>query len=156
MQDPLTVTIQVIQAVAVLVLGVGIIFLARVIRRIRRSLDKVDTALGTIAKDARPVFDRARAVGENLNFIVMSVRKEVDRAGATMSRANDQLERALEVAEERVQELSALIDVVQGEVEETLLTATSALKGIRAGAKVLASQSQRNDEESSDVEDQDD
>ncbi|UCC47952.1 MAG: hypothetical protein JSV41_10770 [Gemmatimonadota bacterium] len=153
MEDPLNLTIQVIQALAVLVLGVGMIMLARALRRIKRSLDRVDDALDSIGRDARPVLDRARAVGENLNFIVMSVRKEVGHASETISRANERLEAALEVAEERVQELGALIEVVQGEVEDTLLTATSALRGIRTGAKLLRRRG-RNDDEELQVEDQ--
>ncbi len=152
MEEPLNLTIQVIQALAVLVVGVGMIMLARALRRIKRSLDKVDNALDSIGRDARPVLDRARAVGENLNFIVMSVRKEVEHASETISRANERLEAALDVAEDRVQELGALIEVVQGEVEDTLLTATSTLRGIRTGAKLLRRRG-RNDDEEPEVED---
>ncbi|UCC73103.1 MAG: hypothetical protein JSV86_00635 [Gemmatimonadota bacterium] len=149
----LTITIQVVGIAAVAVLGIGMMVLARAIFKVTRSLHKVDEALTTIGRDARPVLDRARAVGENLNFIVMSVRKEVDRVSDTISVANDRLEDALEAAEERVQELGALIDVVQGEVEDTLLTATSALRGIRTGARLLR-QGRRNDDEQPDVEDE--
>ncbi len=152
MEDPLTLTIQVVQAIAVLVFGVGLIMLARAIRRAKRSLDKLDAALDNLSRDARPVLDRARAIGENLNFIAMSVRKEVDRVGETVASANDRLETAIEAAEERVQELSALIDVVQGEVQDTLLTATSAIRGIRTGAKLLRRR-ERNDTEDINVED---
>ena len=152
MEEPLNLTIQVIQALAVLVVGVGMIMLARALRRIKRSLDKVDNALDSIGRDARPVLDRARAVGENLNFIVMSVRKEVEHASETISRANERLEAALDVADDRVQELGALIQVVQGEVEDTLLTATSTLRGIRTGAKLLRRRG-RNDDEEPEVED---
>ncbi len=151
MEDPLTLTIQVVQAIAVLVFGVGLIMLARAIRRAKRSLDKLDAALDNLSRDARPVLDRARAIGENLNFIAMSVRKEVDRVGETVASANDRLETAIEAAEERVQELSALIDVVQGEVQDTLLTATSAIRGIRTGAKLLRRR-ERNDTEDINVE----
>jgi uncharacterized protein YoxC len=150
-EDWLTLTIRLIGVIAVLVLGIGMIVLARAIYRVTRSLHKVDEALTTIGRDARPVLDRARAIGENLNFIVMSVRKEVDRVSETVSLANDRLEDALAAAEERVQELGALIDVVQGEVEDTVLTATSALRGIRTGAKLLR-RSGRNDDEESEVE----
>ncbi|MGD2152989.1 MAG: hypothetical protein PVG79_06940 [Gemmatimonadales bacterium] len=153
MEDWLAITIRIVGIVAVLVLGVGMIILAWAINKITRRLRSVDKALDEIGRDARPVLDRARAVGENLNFIVMSVRKEVDRVSDTISIANDRLEDALEAAEERVQELGALIDVVQGEVEDTLLTATSALRGIRTGARMLR-RGGRNDDESAEVEDE--
>ncbi len=153
MADALTVTIQVIQAIAVLVLGIGLIVLARAVLRAKQSLDRLDSALETLTRDARPVMDRARAIGENLNFIAMSVRKEVDRVGETIELANQRLEDAIDSAEERVQELGALIDVVQGEVQDTLLTATSAIRGIRTGARMLRRRG-RNDNEDDEAEDE--
>ncbi len=146
----LEITIQVVGVVAILVLGVGMILLARAIFRVTRSLSKVDDALTTIGHDARPVLDRMRAIGENLNFMVMSVRRELDRVSDTISLANERLEDALESADDRVQELGALIDVVQGEVEDTLLSATSTLRGIRTGAKLL--RRRRNDDDDSEAE----
>lgn len=137
MSDTLVITIDVLEALAVILLGAGLIYVGRAMYRIHRTLDHLDRALQSIGRDARPALDRARAVGENLNFLVMSVRKEVEHASETMSLANERLEEALAAAEERVQELGALIDVVQGEVEDTVITATSALRGIRAGARVL-------------------
>ncbi len=153
MADTLTVTIQVIQAIAVLVLGIGLILLARAVLRAKHSLDRLDKALETLTHDARPVMDRARAIGENLNFIAMSVRKEVDRVGETIELANQRLEDAIDSAEERVQELGALIDVVQGEVQDTLLTATSTIRGIRTGARMLRRRG-RNDNEDDEPEDE--
>ena len=133
----LSITIRVVGIVAVILLGAGMIVLARAIFRIMKTLHKLEAALDTIGRVARPVLDRARAIGENLNFIAMSVRKEVDRVGDTVAFANERLEDAIEAAEERVQELTALIDVVQGEVEDTVITATSTLRGIRTTAKLL-------------------
>ena len=150
--DPLILTVHIVQAVAVIVLGIGMIFLALTVRRFRQSLDTMDEALKTVGRDARPVLDRARAVGENLNFIVMSVRREVDRVGDTIASANERLEEALEAAEARVQDLTVLIDVVQGEVEDTVLSATSALRGLRTGARLLR-RSRKNNEEESELED---
>ncbi len=154
MDDWLGITIRIVGIVAVLVLGIGMIVLAWAVNKVTRRLRSVDKALNEIGRDARPVLDRARAVGENLNFIVMSVRKEVDRVSETISVANDRLEDALEAAEGRVQELGALIDVVQGEVEDTLLTATSALRGIRTGARILRRGGGRNEDEVAEVEDE--
>jgi uncharacterized protein YoxC len=145
----LSMTIRVVGILAVIVLGVGMIVLARAIIRIMQTLHKLEAALDVIGRDARPVLDRARAIGENLNFIAMSVRKEVDRVGDTIAFANERLEDAIEAAEERVQELTALIDVVQGEVEDTVITATSTLRGIRTTAKLL--RRQRNDPKDQDT-----
>ncbi len=130
-------TIRVVGIVAIFVLAIGMIYLGRAAASLAVRLKRLERSLQDIGRDARPVLDRARAIGENLNFIVMSVRKEVDRVSDTIALANDRLEDVIEAAEERVQDLNALIDVVQGEVEDTVITATSALRGIRTGARVL-------------------
>lgn len=137
MSETLAIMMNALEALALIVLGCGLLYVARVLYRIHRTLDHVDSALKSIGRDARPALDRARAVGENLNFLVMSVRKEVEHASETMALANERLEEALAAAEARVQELGALIDVVHSEVEDTVITATSALRGLRAGARVL-------------------
>ena len=136
-EDWVFTTIRIIAIVSVFVLGIGMIFLARVLAGIAVRLKRLDESFNEIARDARPVLDRARAIGENLNFMVMSVRKEIDRVRETVSVANDRLEDVLESAEDRVQDLGALVDVVQGEVEDTLISTASALRGIRTGAKLL-------------------
>ncbi len=156
MGETLSPTLQVLEALAVLVLGTGMLLLALVLWRFVRTLVKVEKALDKVAYDARPVFDRARAVGENLNFLVISVRKEVERAGETVARANDRLNEAIEAAEERVRELGAVIDLAKGEVEDTLLTATSALRGLRTGARVLTSRRRRRSDGSSAEDDETD
>lgn len=156
MEDPLNIAIQLVQAISLLVLGTGALLLAFFLRRVKRSLNKVDAALGDLARDARPVLDRARAVGENLNFIVMSVRKDVERVGETVARVNSQLETLLDKAEEHVRELGGLIDVVHEEVEDTLLTATSAIRGIRAGAQILTGRRPPDDDESEENDDDND
>ncbi|NIR44100.1 MAG: hypothetical protein GWN99_06240 [Gemmatimonadetes bacterium] len=143
-------TIRIVGIVAIVLLAIGMIYLARAAASLTIRLKRLERSLQDIGRDARPVFDRARAIGENLNFIVMSVRKEVDRVSDTIALANDRLEDVLEAAEDRVQDLNALIDVVQGEVEDTVITATSALRGIRTGARVLRRRGSDSDDSDSD------
>ncbi len=143
MENTLDIVMQIIAFGSVLVLGSGMLFLAFVLRRFLVRVTKIEASLNRIADDARPVLDRARAVGENLNYMVMTVRKEVERAGDTLARANERLIEAIDGAEERVRELGAVIDVAKDEVEETILTASSALRGIRTGARMLAGRRRR-------------
>lgn len=149
-EDWLFTTIRIVGIVSIFVLGTGMLVLAWVLARVVHRLKGLDESLKDITRDARPVLDRARAIGENLNFMVMSVRKEIDRVAETIALANDRLEDVLESAEDRVQDLGALVDVVQDEVEDTLITASSALRGIRTGAKLL--RRKRTDGEGSDAD----
>lgn len=143
MGDSLSIAIQILEAVALLTLGVGLIVFAVVFRRFLVGVTRIEESLERLTRDARPVFDRARAVGENLNYMVTTVRKEVERAGATVERAHERLDEAIEAAEERVRELGTVLDMAKDEVEDTLLTATSALRGLRTGARVLTSRRQQ-------------
>lgn len=70
-----------------------------------------------------------------------------------MARANDRLNEAIEAAEDRVRELGAVIDLTKGEVEDTLLTASSALRGLRTGVRVLSSRRRSKSEEGDDEDD---
>ncbi len=153
MGDTFPIIIEIVSALSVLVLGIGMVMLALVWRRTVKTLRSIERALGRVSEDARPVFDRARAIGENLNFLVMSVRKEVERVGETVARANDRLNEAIEAAEDRVRELGAVIDLTKGEVEDTLLTASSALRGLRTGVRVLGSRRRSKSEEGDDEDD---
>lgn len=146
MEVTLNQIIQILQALAILALGVGMILVALKFRRIQRHMDTIERLLADVGRDSRPLLDRARVIAENVNYVVMSMRKDVDRVSDTISHANDRLEAALDVAEERVQELGALLSLVQGEVEDTVISATSALRGIRTGARVLRGGSPRNDQ----------
>ena len=152
MEVTLNQIIQILQALALLALGAGMIMAALRFQRIQRHMDALERMLVELGRDSRPLLDRARVIAENVNYIVMSMRKEVDRVSDTISHANDRLEEALDVADERVQELGALLALVQGEVEDTVLSATSALRGIRTGARVLRGGSPRNDDAERKVE----
>lgn len=142
----LSILIRGLEALALLVLGVGTILLAFMMKRFLGSMLQLERAMGEIADHAGPALDRARAIGENINYIVMSVRKNVKEASETVTRANARIEAALENAEDRVRELNAVIDVVQEEVEDTLLSASSALRGLRAGADLLTARGNRGGE----------
>jgi hypothetical protein len=65
------------------------------------------------------------------------VRADVGDVSGTLRRANDRLNVALDATERRVQELGALLRLFQVEVEQTLVSGTSLLRGFRAGADSL-------------------
>lgn len=142
----LSIMIRALEALALVVLGIGTILLAVMMKRFMGSMLQLERALGEIADHAGPALDRARAIGENVNYIVMTVRKNVKEASETVTRANQRIEAALENAEDRVRELEAVIGVVQEEVEDTLLSASSALRGLRAGADLLTARGNREGE----------
>jgi hypothetical protein len=80
-------------------------------------------------------------VAENLDHISASLRRDVRRVDETITEANRQLRRAVTLAEERVHDFNALLEVAQQEAEQVFVTTASTLRGVRKGASTLAGDS---------------
>jgi len=62
---------------------------------------------------------------------------DVQTLRQTLATANEQLVRASRQTEVRLQELNALLDVVQSEAEDAFVSTASTLRGVQAGARRL-------------------
>ncbi len=72
------------------------------------------------------------AIGD-LRQIVGTIRSEADQLVGASRSIRLRLLRAADAAEERLEDLDTLVDVVQGEVEETALDAVATLRNVRRG-----------------------
>jgi uncharacterized phage infection (PIP) family protein YhgE len=90
-------------------------------------------------REAAPVLERARSVAENVDFITMAVRNDVQKLNESVNRLNERLQEASIRMEERVQDFSALVEVLQSEAEDLALDTAAAVRGVRAGTRALAS-----------------
>lgn len=106
-------------AVAALVVAVGTTLAASAIREFLR----------TIRQLAGPALDDVR-------HLVGNIRHEADALVGTSRDIRLRIVRAADAAEDRLQDLDALVEVVQGEVEDTALDAAAALRGVRRGLSV--------------------
>ena len=104
-----------------------------------------------LEKDARPVMERARTVAENVDFITAAVRTDVQTLNQSVVRLNDRLKEASERMEERIQDFTALVEVLQSEAEGLALDTAAAVRGVRAGTRNLA----RGEEVSQEEQDRD-
>ena len=122
---------------AVVVIGVLLALIAVVFqfRKLTRSVTEVTKRL---EKDAGPVMERAKSVMENVDFISAAVRTDVQKVNESVAQLNDRLNQASERMEERIQDFSALVEVLQSEAEELALDTAAAVRGVRAGTKALA------------------
>ena len=85
---------------------------------------------------------RARSVAENVDFITMAVRTDVQKVTASVSGLNDRLKEASERMEERIQDFTALVEVLQNEAEDLALDTAAAVRGVRAGTRSLVGQNE--------------
>jgi len=124
----------------VVVLGVLIALLYGLVqvRKLSRSVTEV---IGRLERDAGPVVDRAKSVAENVDFITAAVRADVQKLNESVARLNDRLKEASDRMEERIQDFTALVEVLQAEAEDLALDTAAAVRGVKAGTRSLARES---------------
>ena len=121
-----------IAVLGVLVAATGVLLHLRNLTRTAGALAK------RFEKDATPVIERAKSVAENVDFITMAVRTDIQKLNASVSRLSDRLQDASIDMEKRIQDFTALVEVLQLEAEDLALDTAAAVRGVRAGTRSLA------------------
>jgi len=101
----------------------------------------VDSAKGIVEKlyeDTKPIVAQASQVAGDAREVVSMLRADAERVNQAVGAVSAQMLDVATAMENRLDEVSAVIDVVQDELEETALTATAALRGARLGGRALA------------------
>ncbi len=117
-------------SIALLVLAVALVPAAW---NFRKSYAKVSDMLDRIYGDINPIMRHASTIADNVNYISTSVRVDIQQVSQTIAAANQKLATSLELAEERIKEMNALMAVVQEEAEGMFVTTASTLRGVRTG-----------------------
>ena len=135
-----------VEAISTIVLGVAVLGVLAALLVVLLQLKKLTRVFGSIAKrlekDATPVMERAKSVAENVDFITMAVRTDVQKVNASVASLNDRLAEASGRMEERIQDFTALVEVLQTEAEDLALDTAAAVRGVRAGTRSLAGEEQ--------------
>jgi uncharacterized protein YoxC len=99
----------------------------------RKSYGKVSDMLDRIYGDINPIMRHASTIADNVNYISTSVRVDVQKVSQTVASANQRLMASVELAEDRIKELNALLAVVQEEAESAFVSTASTIRGVRTG-----------------------
>jgi hypothetical protein len=75
----------------------------------------------------------ASTIADNVNYISTSIRVDIQQVSQTIAAANQKLAQSVNVAEDRIRELNALLAVVQEEAEGAFVTTASTIRGVRTG-----------------------
>ena len=133
-------TLATLSEVATIVIAVAILILVLVVISVFLRLNRLLGEMKGVAKDnIGPVSDRAKLISDNLEFITQALRTDVERLNSSVRALSDRLHQASERMEERIEDFNALMEVVQGEAEEIFLDTASTVRGVRAGARQIAS-----------------
>jgi uncharacterized protein YoxC len=106
----------------------------------RTSYKKVNDLIDRFYGDIGPLVRNANAVADNVNYITTAIRVDVQQFNQTVTLANERLTTAVKTAERRLNELDALMRVVQREAEDAFVSTASTLRGVLAGATTLRDQ----------------
>ena len=130
------------EAISTIVLTLGVLGVLVAVISVLGQLKKLTQSVGGVTnrleKDAGPVLERAKSVAENVDFITAAIRTDVQKVNESVAQLNDRLRQASERMEERIQDFTALVEVLQSEAEELALDTAAAVRGVRAGTKALA------------------
>jgi uncharacterized protein YoxC len=106
----------------------------------RNSYKKVNDLIDRFYGDIGPLVRNSNAIADNVNYITTAIRVDVQQFNQTVTLANERLTMAVKTAERRLNELDALMRVVQREAEDAFVSTASTLRGVRAGATTLRNQ----------------
>ncbi|MCH1570184.1 MAG: hypothetical protein L7S64_02485 [Longimicrobiales bacterium] len=133
-------TLATLSDVASIVIAVGLLVLVLVALSVFLRLNRLlGDMKGLAQENIGPVSDRAKLISDNLEFITQALRTDVERLNSSVRALSDRLHQASEHMEDRIEDFNALMEVVQGEAEEIFLDTASTVRGVKAGARQIAS-----------------
>lgn len=115
----------------ILLSSVAIIGLLLLLPRLLRLLRQLDGLHGAFYEKALAVLERADGLLDEISVVMTSVSDDIDRVDRTVVRATESVESMIELAEDRVSEINALIEVAVEEAEETFFSTAAILRALR-------------------------
>ncbi|MEP6495115.1 MAG: DUF948 domain-containing protein [bacterium] len=100
----------------------------------RATYQKLNRLLDLLSGGITPIMGKAHDISDNVNFITTSIRSDVRKVNETIDLANDRVQHAVVLTEQRLHEFNALLSVVQEEAEQLFVSTASTVRGVRRGA----------------------
>lgn len=122
-----------VSLVVLLLLG-AIVF---VLIALRKSVQELTTLLHSSYGDLSAAAHAVRNVSDDVRQVTQSVKTDFAAVSDTVRLVNKGVRRAVRRARTRLRRLDALVAVAQEEAEDFVLSTSSALSGVRAGAAAL-------------------
>ncbi|MEQ1690880.1 MAG: hypothetical protein ABMA00_06310 [Gemmatimonas sp.] len=136
----------------VLLLGVATLAtLVWLLFTVRRGVAQVNGLLQAFATETRPLIVAATAVVTDAREVVAMLRTDAERITDAASEISERLLDAADTTAQRVDDVNAVLDVLQGELEETAIATVAAVRGVRVGARALTKRRRRRPDDTSDA-----
>jgi uncharacterized protein YoxC len=126
-----------LQIIVLLVGLVALIAMAMTALALKKVIERVEGTIERLATDAKPLLDQATRTTEEARDLVRRVRAEAERLAEATGSVSERLLDVSKAAGDRLDQVNALLDVLQEEVQETALSAAATVRGMRVGAVAL-------------------
>lgn len=113
-----------------IVLGVSVLI---VLPRLLKVMGKLEGLSDEFFKKAVPVLDQSQQLLDQVGVVAASLANDVARIDRTVIRATSSVESMVELAEDRVSEINALLEVAVEEAEETFFSTAAVMRVLRLG-----------------------
>lgn len=100
-----------------------------------RTLREFDDVADVVKNHVLPVLEHSDQVLDQLGRVTNVVLEDIEVVDNTIIRAAESIERMVELTEDRVSEINALVSVAIEEAEDTFLSTASLLRAVRPGGR---------------------
>ena len=116
------------------VIGAGLIVAMLALGpQLRRTLREMSQMADVMTNQALPALEHSQEILEQISRISTVLMADVEVVDHTIIRAMESIDRMVELAEDRVSEVNALVSVAVEEAEETFLSTAGLLRALRLG-----------------------
>lgn len=122
-----------VMAIMWIILVVGLLLFVRGRRRLFDALERLSEM---VEREGRPVLASARSAVDDAGKTVQTIRTEVEQIVGTSRDLRSRVQGATAALEERVHDLETVLNILQEEIEETVLDIAAALRTTRRGASI--------------------
>lgn len=124
--------------IVVLILGIGVLIATiLLIFSMRAGVQKFNQTVDRLSTETKPLMANATAIVGDAREVVAMLRTDIERVTEAAEALSEQLLDAADTTARRVDNVNAVLDVLQHELEDTALSAVSAIRGVRVGAGAL-------------------
>ena len=128
-------------AISLVLIALSFIIIAAVAALVGKeaaeALDKLSKEVGELRTDLQPALQSVRHMAEEAQGLASRLNLEAHEVIRTSSEIRHEVRRGVERVRERMEDLDALAEVMQEELEDTALDVAARVRSVRTGAGVI-------------------
>lgn len=128
-------------AISLVVIALSFIVIAAVAaivgREAAQALEALSKEVGELREELQPTMQSVRAMSEEAQGLASQLKVEAGEIIRTSSEIRHDVRRGVDRVRERLEDLDALAEVMQDELEETALDVAARVRSVRTGAGII-------------------